>query len=123
MNIGKGFYNSVKITNYHDDLLNFYLNPSVFNMMNNGTVVSQKAVLFELNTYKDWFLPSKDELNLVYENLYLKSLGSFSDSKYWTSSQIDANTVETIDFKTGIAAPQNKIPVPNNIRARAVRYF
>ena len=121
--IGKGFYNSVKITNYHDDLLNFYLNPSVCNMMNNGTVVSQKAVLFELNKYKDWFLPSKDELNLVYENLYLKSLGSFSDSKYWTSSQIDANTVETIDFKTGIAALQNKIPVPNNIRARAVRYF
>lgn len=121
--IGKGFYNSVKITNYHDDLLNFYLNPSVCNMMNNGTVVSQKAVLFELNKYKDWFLPSKDELNLVYENLYLKSLGGFSDSKYWTSSQIDANTVETIDFKTGIATPQNKIPVPNNIRAGAVRYF
>jgi hypothetical protein len=121
--IGTGFYNSVVITNYHDDLLKYYLNPAVCNMMNNGTVVSKNALLLELNNYKDWSLPSKEELKLVYENLHLQSVGSFSNSKYWTSSQIDADNVVTIDFKTGIEAPQNKIPVPNNIKARAIRYF
>lgn len=121
--LGLGFYNAVKIANYHDGLLDYYLNPSICNALNNGTVVSKNALLFELNNHKDWFLPSKDELKLVYENLYLQSLGGFSNSKFWTSSQIDANTVQTIDFKTGIDTPQNKIPVPNNIKARAVRYF
>jgi hypothetical protein len=121
--LGTGFYNAVKIANYHDGLLGYYLNPSICNALNNGTVVSKKALLFELKNQKDWFLPSKDELKLVYENLYLQSVGGFSDSKYWTSSQIDANAAQTIDFKTGIDTSQNKIPVPNNIKARAVRYF
>jgi hypothetical protein len=91
--------------------------------LNNGTVVAKNALLFELNNHKDWFLPSKDELKLIYENLYLQSIGGFSNSKYWTSSQIDANTVQSIDFKSGMDMPQDKIPVPNNIKARAVRYF
>ena len=39
------------------------------------------------NGYKDWFLPSKDELALMYNSLVRIGLGGFSTSDYWSSSQ------------------------------------
>ena len=41
-----------------------------------------------LNGYDDWFLPSKDELELAYQNLHKNGKGSFVDGLfYWSSSQ------------------------------------
>ncbi|MDR1932924.1 MAG: DUF1566 domain-containing protein [Spirochaetales bacterium] len=56
---------------------------------------------FSLNGYEDWFLPSEDELNLMYENLKKKGLGGFTDSHYWSSSEYDSGVAESQNFRDG----------------------
>jgi len=48
--------------------------------------VAQRCVEMDINGYKDWFLPSIDELDLMYKNLKQKGLGGFKDYNYGSSS-------------------------------------
>jgi hypothetical protein len=40
----------------------------------------------EYGGYTDWFLPSRDELDLMYRNIKEKGLGGFGSGWYWSSS-------------------------------------
>ncbi|MDR3303436.1 MAG: DUF1566 domain-containing protein [Treponema sp.] len=51
--------------------------------------------------FDDWFLPSKDELNLMYINLKQKGLGDFSDGSYWSSTQDDNDDAWVQRFNNG----------------------
>ena len=121
--IGKGFNNSAKIANYHDGLLNYYTNPSICNVLNNGSLVAKRALLHTYNNYKDWYLPSEKELEKMYLNLKSQNLGNFTNNLYWSSTEIDANFVISINFSTGITGMTSKIPNPNNVKARTIRNF
>ena len=70
---------------------NTYAIVNAFGMNEPYAGVSDYAarVCFDLETngFNDWFLPSKDELNYIYENLYLNSISGFSDDLYWSSSE------------------------------------
>jgi hypothetical protein len=56
------------------------------NMMQmTGTSAAKIADAYALNGYTDWFLPSKDELNLLY--LQKNLVGGLNDSYYWSSSE------------------------------------
>jgi len=51
--------------------------------------------------YSDWFLPSKGELNRMYNNLFLFGVGGFSSHNYWTSCEYDACEAWVQDFSWG----------------------
>ena len=75
------------------------------------------------NNARDWFLPSNDELNLMYQNLHSQGLGGFDNAVYWSSTETDANNAKVIDFGTGTSTVGPKLPTAANIKARAIRAF
>lgn len=121
--IGKGLLNSAAITNYHDNLNNYYTNPSICNALNNGSVVAKIALLLNTSGKTDWFLPTNEELQLMYQNLHLQNTGNFTNSKYWSATQVDQYNAKAIDFSNGNSLSTSKIPTENTILARAIRYF
>jgi len=73
-----------------------------------------------LGGYSDWFLPSKDELNLIYENLKVFGVGDFTDSGYWSSSEINAGSAWGQYFSNSNQFNYTKDSTP---LVRAVRAF
>lgn len=117
--IGKGFYNSVQVVNFHNSLANYYTNPGICNALNDGTVISKTALLYNS---QDWFLPSEQELLLIYQNLSSQNIGNISATTYWSSTEIDQSTVKGINFETGHTISVAKKP-QTDVSARAIRYF
>ena len=79
-----------------------------------------------LSGYTDWFLPSKDELNLMYQNigqgnaLGLGNVGGFANNSYWSSTEYNANNVWTQNFTSSGPTVLLK---SNPLYVRAVRAF
>ena len=55
----------------------------------------------DIDGFTDWFLPSDDELDLMYKNLKQKGLGGFSNNWYWSSSQISKDSAWGRRFNNG----------------------
>ena len=75
-----------------------------------------------LNGYSDWFLPSKNELLLMYTNLKANNLGSFTSSFYWSSSEYDATHAWYCNFGWG-AIGYNEITKDPICAVRPARSF
>jgi len=71
--------------------------------------------------YSDWFLPSKDELHLMYTNLTVYGVGGFTSwTYYWSSSEHNDDLAQIQFFSSG---GQNLDWKFNNNRVRAARAF
>jgi len=79
-----------------------------------------------LGGYDDWYLPSRVELNLMYQNigqgnvLGLGNVGGFASAFYWSSSELNSNFAWNQFFSTGLQFAPSKDGMR---RVRAVRAF
>ena len=96
-----------------------------------GNYPARYASRLVFGGFDDWYLPSKEELRLVYRTLGTANprLGNFGKSFYWTSSEYDLNNAWTVNFKDGQEFDREKWRVPNAaigmkaIRTRPIRSF
>jgi hypothetical protein len=68
-----------------------------------------------------YFLPSRDELVAMRNELYLYGLGGFIEETHWTSSETDATKAKALVFMAGtsvVDAPKNE-----ELRVRPARLF
>lgn len=90
---------------------------------NAGTYAASICQNLVLNTYSDWYLPSIEELKLMYENLHLQGLAGFTPTDtYWSSTAFkDTNEAAyNLFFSSGETAVGD---ISDLLRVRAVRAF
>lgn len=85
-----------------------------------GEYAAKMSDLFELGGCIDWFLPSKEELNQMYQILHSNNLGDFSSDIYWSSSEASSNIAWCQVFTEG---GQASVMRADSYRVRPVRAF
>jgi hypothetical protein len=76
------------------------------------------AADYTYNGYSDWFLPSKDELDLLYQQRNV--VGGFTNNSYWSSTENDIYGAWNKNFNNGAQYGYLKNPM---LPVRAVRNF
>ena len=119
--IGKGKENTEKLIEA--------MGETAFNGNDNKKHVAQACADYGNDTdYDDWFLPSFNELKLVYENLKEQNLGGTWQTdeysgRYWSSTDINAYPhmyAYIVKFATGEVASESRY---NSYYVRPVRSF
>jgi hypothetical protein len=100
-----------------------------FSELGETGMAAQMCRELNINGFSDWFLPSRDELNLMYVNIHLRGIGDFGQGTndtswmnwwYWSSSQDYADYAWGQHFASGLQHDDDE-----NLqgRVRAVRFF
>jgi hypothetical protein len=84
-------------------------------------IAARKCADYRGGGKDDWFLPSLDELNLIYTHLYKQGLGDLRMGEYWSSSETgNGRYAWHHNFTNGKQLYCNKYP---EYRVRAIREF
>jgi hypothetical protein len=71
--------------------------------------------------YDDWYLPSKNELGLMYMNLKVDGIGGFSGEWYWSSSETGNDGAWIQNFGNGVQEGGGYYSGSNKQNRRSVR--
>ena len=91
----------------------------IVQMQGSGSYAAKLCDDLILNGYDDWFLPSKDELNILYQNRVL--IGGFAPDVYWSSSELNYLNAWYQPFNNGYQNYNYYKDI--TYRVRAVRAF
>jgi len=88
-------------------------------------IAAGEALAYASDGYDDWYLPSKDELEEIYNSIAQGSaegnIGVFQNHLYWSSSEFNINGAWGFNFaNNGGASADGK---SNTFRVRAIRSF
>ncbi|MCL1928903.1 MAG: DUF1566 domain-containing protein [Treponema sp.] len=103
--IGTGFHNTMQMEEFSS--------PAVFALRSNPMLSTGGG---------DWYIPSRDELNLLYQNRnYLAGIGIGTDTTYWSSSQSSVITNAYVqNLVTGV---QGQMTKDNALKIRPIQAF
>ena len=92
------------------------------NGKDSSSTAAQYCADLVFNDYSDWFLPSKDELELLYRQYSTNQLGEFMSIGYgyWTSTQYDQKKAWAQGFYAGV---QGRIGKTEMFLVRPIRSF
>ena len=85
---------------------------------NTGAYAAKICRDYDGGDYDDWFLPSKDELEKLYDNRAV--IGAYVGEWHWSSSQTANSMAWGKNFHNGLQIPWSKGAV---LRVRAIRAF
>ncbi|CAN5443783.1 hypothetical protein BH10BAC2_BH10BAC2_36500 [soil metagenome] len=71
-----------------------------------GTYAALLCLNYKTGVYKDWYLPSKDELNLLFQQRAV--VGGFSGTNYWSSSEVSRGKAWDQEFGGGFQFKDTK---------------
>jgi hypothetical protein len=91
---------------------------AIVNGCSEPNFAAKAAADYIYNGYSDWFLPSKDELDLLYQQRNV--VGGFTSNSYWSSTENDVYGAWNKNFNNG--APYGYLKNPM-LPVRAVRAF
>ncbi|MFW5805672.1 MAG: DUF1566 domain-containing protein, partial [Bacteroidales bacterium] len=83
-----------------------------------GSYAAQLCANYQGGGYGDWYLPSKNELNLLY--VQRVAVGGFASAHYWSSTEYNTINAWVQDFEYGSMGPNGK---DDTNRVRAIRAF
>lgn len=116
--IGSGRANTVAVAAFHDNLPNYYNNPRQCHASNDGSVAAKSAQEATLGGYTDWFIPTREEALVLFQNREL--IGGFSNEDYWNSCESNRQNACAMSYVTGAAFSANK---DQHKKIRLIRYF
>jgi hypothetical protein len=92
----------------------------IIEALGNNDSVARRCANLNIRGNRGWFLPSRDELNLMYTNLKKNGIGNFDNVSYWSSSNASRANAAAQNFANGQRGNTNKGTV---IYVRAIRGF
>ena len=73
--------------------------------------------------FDDWYLPSYEEVVLIYNELYLNGIGGLINSYYWSSTEMPPNQARAYYYNTGGGYILSKNQTADSTYVRPVRRF